>query len=101
MPRASVPGDLENPDVHLSVHSPHPTADLRVEFGFFTLDLIALTPPTIRALSAGRALFYIHLGLSALCYHYLAARVPQPIPIFLRAPPKPLISWPLKWFRKI
>ena len=35
------------------------------------------------------------------CCSILPARLPQPMPIFLRAPPKPVISCPLKWARLI
>ena len=38
-------------------------------------------------------------GLPALCCSILPARLPQPMPMFLRAPPKPVASWPLKWLR--
>ena len=38
-------------------------------------------------------------GLPLLCWSFLPAREPQPMPMFLMAPPKPVISWPLKWDR--
>ena len=38
-------------------------------------------------------------GLPMLCMAILPARLPQPMPMFLMAPPKPVSSWPLKWVR--
>ena len=38
-------------------------------------------------------------GLPELCCSILPARLPQPMPMFLMAPPKPVHSWHLKWFR--
>lgn len=40
-------------------------------------------------------------GLPALCCSILPARLPQPMPIFFRQPPKPASSWPLKWVREM
>ena len=39
------------------------------------------------------------LGLPQLCWSFLPAREPQPMPMFLIAPPKPVASWPLKCVR--
>ena len=38
-------------------------------------------------------------ALPPLCCSVLPAREPQPMPMFLIAPPKPVISCPLKWVR--
>ena len=40
-------------------------------------------------------------GLPALCCSILPARLPQPMPMFFSAPPKPASSWPLKWVREM
>ena len=40
-------------------------------------------------------------GFPLLCCSFFPARDPQPIPIFLIAPPNPVISCPLKWVRLI
>ena len=41
------------------------------------------------------------VGLPALCCSILPRRLPQPMPMFLMAPPNPVLSWPLKWDRLI
>ena len=40
-------------------------------------------------------------GFPALCCSILPARLPQPMPMFLMAPPKPADSCPLKWVREM
>ena len=40
-------------------------------------------------------------GFPALCCSIFPARLPQPMPMFFSAPPKPASSWPLKWVREI
>ena len=38
-------------------------------------------------------------GFPLACCCIFPARLPHPIPIFFRAPPKPVVSCPLKWLR--
>src|SRR3989339_906725 len=84
----------------LKIHSPQPV--------HFDLSSVIFFPLTLRALGEH------HLtqaaqpvqsdsftdGFKVSCMEYLPALVPQPMPMFLRAPPKPEISWPLKWLIK-
>ena len=53
----------------------------------------------LEACHTAPAFFLVVSGLPLLCCSVFPAREPQPMPIFLIAPPNPVISWPLKWVR--
>src|SRR3989339_2024063 len=89
-------GISNTPDGQLRIHSPQPVH-------FFSSKMIVLfsrrsawPPHHLTHWPQPMHRFTSTRGVSLSCMAYFPARVPQPMPMFLSAPPKPEISWPLK-----
>ncbi len=88
--------------LQVPIHLPQPTHfSVSIKAFLFSSKARAECAQYLRQVPQLRHFSASTTGLPSECIALLPALLPQPIPIFLIAPPKPVISWPLKWEREI